>query len=97
MSDSRFAPLTLELITNYMNELAREIGMMDPNDPRWATVLKELAHVTQLRRAVRFATDEVAEQGIDELAREIATLKPGDPRRKQIVGEIMRLAGSKES
>jgi hypothetical protein len=44
-------------------------------------ILKELSQLTQLRRAVRFASDPVAGSVIDEFAREMSTLKPGDPRR----------------
>ena len=30
MSDNNAKPLTVELVTNLMNELARELGTMDP-------------------------------------------------------------------
>ena len=33
MSDNKDGPLTLELINNCLNELARELGTMDPDDP----------------------------------------------------------------
>ena len=33
MSDTKAARFTLELITDHMNELARELGAMDPDDP----------------------------------------------------------------
>ena len=85
MSDNKSQALSVELITNCMNELAGEVGVMDPDDPRRAAVLEELSRLTQLRRAVRFLTDPVAGQCMDELARKMATLKPGDPRRKQIL------------
>ena len=65
---------------------------MEPDNPKWATVLEELFQLTQLRRAVKFATTPAVELYMDELAREMATLKPGDPRRAQIVHHIMRLS-----
>jgi len=92
MSDTKSQPLSVELIANCINDLAREIGVMDPDDPGRATVLEELSLLTQLRRTAKFATDSVAGQCMDELAREMTTLKSGDPRRAQIVQEIMRLS-----
>ena len=90
MSDKNSEPLTLELITTCMNEAARELGTMDPDDPRGAALVAELSQPMQLRRA-RLVNDPLAGQCMDELAREMTTLKPGDPRRAQIVEEIMRL------
>ena len=97
MSDNKDAPLTAELITRSMNEAARELGTMDPNDPRGAALVAELSQLMQLRRAVRLVNDPLAGQCVDELAREMTTLKPGDPRRAQIVEEIMRLGCVKTS
>jgi hypothetical protein len=57
MPDKNSEPLTLELITTCMNEAARELGTMDPDDPRGAALVAELSQLMQLRRAVRFASD----------------------------------------
>ena len=91
MPDKNSEPLTLELITTCMNEAARELGAMEPDDPRGAALVAELSQLMQLRRAVRLVNDPLAGQCMDELAREMVMLKPGDPRRAQIVQEIMRL------
>jgi hypothetical protein len=91
MSDTKDGPLTAELIANCMNELARELGTMDPDDPRGAEVAAELSLLLQLKRSVRLAGDSVIGQCLDELAREIVTLKPSDSRRKEIIEEIIRL------
>ena len=48
MSDSRSAPLSLDLISKTMKELAQEIGEMEPDDPKRAFFLKELSALTQL-------------------------------------------------
>jgi hypothetical protein len=40
MSDSKTAPASLELLTEIMNELAREIGVMEPDDPKRPLWLK---------------------------------------------------------
>jgi len=48
MSDTKSGPLSLELITKTMNELAREVGMMDPDDPNWEPYLNKLFELGQL-------------------------------------------------
>jgi hypothetical protein len=52
-----------------MNEAARELGTMDPDDPRGAALVAELSQLMQLRRAVRFANNPVVGQCMDEPAR----------------------------
>jgi hypothetical protein len=42
VSDNGSQPLTVELITRCINELAQEVGVMEADNPRWATVLEEL-------------------------------------------------------
>jgi hypothetical protein len=78
--------------TNCMNEAARELGTMEPDDSRGAIIAAELSQLMQLKRSVRLTVDPVIGQCMDELAREMATLEPGNPRRAQIVQEIMRLS-----
>jgi hypothetical protein len=41
MSDNKSEPLTLELITTCMNEAARELGTMGPDDPRGAALVAD--------------------------------------------------------
>jgi len=77
MSHHTSARPRLELITKTMNELAREVGIMELDDPNWVTILEELSELTQLRRAVKLATEPVIVQYMDELARGMVTLKPG--------------------
>jgi hypothetical protein len=48
---------------------------MQPEDPRWASVLNELSQLTQLRRAAKFASESVVDQSKDELARELTRPK----------------------
>jgi len=94
MSDSRSAPLSLELITNIMNELAREIGIMEPDDPNRPSLLKGLSALTKLRRCVRSAGHQLTDERMNELAREMITLKPGDRMRTRIIQGIIRLSDS---
>ena len=35
----------VELITRCIDELAQEVGVMDPDHPRWTTVLEELSQL----------------------------------------------------
>jgi len=88
MSDNKYAPATVELLTKTMNELAREIGFMDPDDPKRAPLVKGLSDLTQLRHRIPLKS---IGQRMDELARHITTLKMGDARKAQIVSEILRL------
>jgi hypothetical protein len=41
MSDNKSEPLTLELITTCMNEAARELGTMDPDNPKGAALVAD--------------------------------------------------------
>jgi hypothetical protein len=92
MSDNKSGSVSLELITKTMNGLAREIGAMDPEDPKRADFVKELCDLTQLNASWKVKTNELMGQRMDELAREVASLQRGDPRRALIVSEIFRLA-----
>ena len=42
MSDNKSGPLAVELITRCIDEQAQKVGMMDPDNPKCATVLAEL-------------------------------------------------------
>jgi hypothetical protein len=59
MSDSKSERFSLELITNCMNEVAREFEVMDHDDRRQAAIIEELCLLTQLRRAVLFASQSI--------------------------------------
>jgi len=91
MSDTNSARLRLEFITQTMNELARKVGMMEPDDPNREIYLNKFFELGQLKRSLKAKIDPIGER-MNELAREITTLKPGDPRQAQIVQEIMRLS-----
>ncbi len=93
MSDNKPAPTGLELLTKNMNELAREKGRMDLDDPRRPEFIKELSSLGQLSASLKSETNKLLHQRMDELVREVGTLKPGDPCRARIVGEILRLSG----
>jgi len=49
MPDNKSGPLTSDLIRNCMNEAARELGTMDPAEPRGAALVAELSQLMQLR------------------------------------------------
>jgi len=75
-----------------MNELAQELGIMEPDDPRRASFLEELSELTQVRRLLKSASDQLIGEHMEALAREMIRHKPGDLRRAQIVHEIMQLS-----
>ena len=49
MSDNKAGPLTVDVITNCMNELAKELGVMDSDDSRRTAVLEQVSQLTPLR------------------------------------------------
>src|SRR5438105_2576729 len=91
MSDHKLALTGLELLNKNMDELARDIGRMELDDPRRSQFIKELCGLEHLRTSLRSVRDKLINQRMDQLAREVGTLKPGDPRRAQLVSKIFRL------
>src|SRR5690349_6187257 len=75
MSDNKSGSRSVELITKLMNDLARKLGTMDPDDSRGDAIAAELSQLMQLKRSVRLASDPVIGHCMDELARVMATLK----------------------
>ena len=52
MSDNKPAH-SLDLLSKSMNERAREIGAMDPDEPRRAELLKELSGLTVISLSLK--------------------------------------------
>ena len=52
MSDNTTAPSDLELLIARMNDLARRIGEMEPDDPLRAVRLKELYTLRELSKSL---------------------------------------------
>lgn len=92
MHESKPAAASLGILTNVMNELAREIGVMDPDDQRRRSLVKGLSDLTQLRTSLRTEVNELIVQRMEGLAHEMKSLSIGEPRRAQIVNEIVRLS-----
>ena len=92
MSDTKSARIATELLTKSMNELAREIGVMDADDPRRAERIKQLWRLGELSASLKSERNKLLNQRMDQLAREVGTLKSGDPRRAHIMSEILRLS-----
>ena len=53
MSDNKTTPSDLDLLIARIDDLAREIGEMDPNDPLCAMRVKELYTLTQLSKSLQ--------------------------------------------
>ena len=82
----------LDLLTTATNDIAREIGEMDPDDPHRPERVKELYALTELIKSTRAERNKLIYDKMDALAREVGALKPRDPRRADIVNEIIRLS-----
>jgi hypothetical protein len=75
MSDSKSGRLSLELITNCMNEVAREFEVLDHDDRRRAAIIEELCLLTNSGEPYYSQVSRLVEQSMDEVAREMVTLK----------------------
>ena len=82
----------LDLLTKAMNDIAREIGDMDPNDPLRSERIKELHALTELSKSTKAERNKLIYEKMDALGREVETLKSRDPRRADIVNAIVRLS-----
>ena len=82
----------LDLLTKAMNDIAREIGEMDPNDPFRSERIKELHALTELSKSTKAERNKLIYEKMDALGREVETLKSRDPRRADIVNAIVRLS-----
>jgi hypothetical protein len=91
MSDKKPAPTGLEMLNKSMDEVARQIGGMDLDDPTRSEVIKELCALGQLRASLKSDRDKLFNQRMDRLVHELGTLKPDDPRHAQLVSQILRL------
>jgi hypothetical protein len=89
MSDMNSVAATLELISNAMDEIAREIRPLNRDDPKRRPLLDELSALTQLRNWLKSETNRTLTLPLDELALELAPLKVRDRRRIQIIGEVI--------
>lgn len=49
MPDRKLPPADLDFLNARMDQLAREIGAMDPDDPRRATLIEEMSELTRRR------------------------------------------------
>ena len=53
MSDNKTTPSDLDLLIANMNDLAREIGEMEPDDPLRGVRLQELYTLTELSKSLK--------------------------------------------
>jgi hypothetical protein len=81
----------LELLRKATNDIAREIGEMDPDDPLRPERVKELYALTELIESTKAERNKLTYEKMDALAREVDVLKR-DTRRADIVNEIIRLS-----
>jgi hypothetical protein len=94
MSESKSAPDALEVLRKTMDEIARQIGAMDPDDRRRKILVNELSELTRLRIWLRSETNKVFVEKANELMRELARIKIGDRHRIEVLAKILRLMPS---
>ena len=94
MAESKSVPDALELLRKTMDEIARQIGAMDPDDLPRKILVNELSELTSLRIWLRSETNKVFVEKTDELMRELARLKIGDRHRIEVLAKILRLMPS---
>jgi len=82
----------LDPVTKATNEIAREVGEMDLDDPLRPERVKELYALTELIKSTKAEQNKLIYEKMDALAREVGPLKPRDARRTDIVNEIIRLS-----
>jgi len=82
----------LDLLIKATEDVAREIGEMDPNDPLRPQRVAELYALTHLSRSLKAKRNKLVYDNMDALARDVGALKPRDARRADIVNEIIRLS-----
>lgn len=90
MAESKSAPDALEVLRKTMDEIARQIGAMEPDDLRRKILVNELSKLTRLRIWLRSETNKVFVEKADELMRELARLKLGDRHRIEALAKILR-------
>jgi tRNA A37 N6-isopentenylltransferase MiaA len=69
MSDNKTAPSDLDLLIASINDLAREIGEMEPDDPVRAVRLKELYTLTELSTSLKTEGNKIIDKRIDTVRR----------------------------
>jgi len=71
MSDDKTTPSDLDLLIASMNDLAREIGEMEPDDPFRAVRLKELYTLTELSKSLKTERNGFIDKRLDALPDEL--------------------------
>lgn len=69
MSDGKTTPSDLDLLISSMDDLAREIGEMEPDDPVRAVRLKELYALTELSKSLKTEGSKIIHKRMDALRR----------------------------
>ena len=92
MTNKASAPDSSEMLNKIIDEIARDIGEMNPDDSTRAQRLQEVCALSQVRKSLSEERDKMFHRRINALAREILTGPKGHPGRAIIVSEILRLS-----
>ena len=71
----------MDLLTKATNDVAREIGEMDPDDPVQPERVKELYALTELIKLTKAQRNKLIYEKMDALAREIGRITGREPSR----------------
>ena len=71
----------MDLLTKATNDVAREIGEMDPDDPVRPERVKELYALTELIKLTKAQRNKLIYEKMDALAREIGRITGREPSR----------------
>jgi hypothetical protein len=85
MPDTKPATASVEVLGKVMDELARQIGAMNPDGRKRKVLIDEISDLGHIRVWLRTETSRAILEKADELARELARLKIGDRHRIEIV------------
>ena len=91
MSDTKPANVTVEILGKIMDELARQIGAMNPDGRKRKVLIDEISDLSHIRVWLRTETSKDILEKADELARDLAGLKLGDRERIEIIKSFCTL------
>lgn len=85
MSDTKSAIATVEVLGKIMDELARQIGAMNPDGRKRKVLIDEISELSHITACLRTETSKDILEKADDLALQLARLKIGDRQRIAIV------------
>ena len=85
MSDTDPATVTVEILGKIMDELARQIGAMNPDGRKRKVLIDEISELSHIRVWLRTETSRAILEKADGACTRFDGLKLGDRERKEII------------